>query len=559
MSKSIKAYICDVVEEDLYPAEVIIGEDGLIKSVEPISEEELDKTNVDGVVYSDGVLIPGFIDAHIHVESTFLTPSVLGDCILPFGTTELVADPHEIANVSGIEGIKFMIQDSQASPVCFNFLAPSCVPATPFETSGAILGVKEIRELLKMDDIIGLGEMMNFPGVLSDDEDVLAKIAVAKEYGLPIDGHAPLLTGDDLEKYVNTGISTDHECSSFQEAIEKRKLGMKIILREGSSAKNLEDILKLDEPDIGELFDGFICSDDIHCQDIDQGHINRILRKTVDLGVDSIDALKMATINPAEHYNLNTGSISPGKKANLVLVDNLLDFNVHDVYILGEKIVSDGELLNKTSSLNFNTPFQLEETIPEQFQVNSTGDRVMVNVIEVVNHQLITNPIVYELMVDNNIVQADIDCDVLKIAVVERYGHGNISNGFIKGFGLKEGAIASSVAHDSHNIVVVGTTSEYMSRCVNIIRKNKGGLAFVSSNNEFSLELPIAGLMTNSDKDEVVTKVERLNELAKEAGSCLDAPFMSLSFMALLVIPSIKLSDKGLFDASSFCFMSLFV
>lgn len=559
MSKSIKAYICDVVEEDLYPAEVIIGEDGLIKSVKPINEEELDKTSTDGVVYSDGVLVPGFIDAHIHVESTFLTPSVLGDCILPFGTTELVADPHEIANVSGVMGIKFMIQDSQESPVCFNFMAPSCVPATPFETSGAILGVKEIQELLKMDDIIGLGEMMNFPGVLSDDEDVLSKINMAKEYGLPVDGHAPLLTGDDLEKYVNTGISTDHECSSFQEAIEKRKLGMKIILREGSSAKNLEDILKLDEPDIGELFDGFLCSDDIHCQDLDQGHINRMLRKIVDLGVDSIDALKMATINPAEHYNLNTGSISPGKKANLVLVDNLLDFNVQDVYIMGEKIVSQGELLNKTPSLDFNTPFMLEETLPKQFQVNSPGDKVRVNVIEVVNHQLITNPIIHELIVKDGIVQADLEGDVLKIAVVERYGYGNISNGFVKGFGLKEGAIASSVAHDSHNIVVVGTSSEYMSRCVNIIRKNKGGLAFVSSTSEFSLELPIAGLMTNNDKDEVVAKVERLNELAGEVGSCLDAPFMSLSFMALLVIPSIKLSDKGLFDGSGFCFMSLFV
>ena len=571
------AKILEVELGEVYPA-VIAIEDGYFKEVIPIITDDDNALDYD----FEGVIIPGFIDSHIHIESSKISPANFAKAVIPFGTTSVVADPHEIANVLGVEGIDFMINDGKNVPFDFYFAAPSCVPATPFETSGAVLDSSDVEELLKRDEVVALGEMMNFPGVINDDEEVFKKLNAAKRLNKPIDGHAPLVSGEDLKKYVSSGISTDHECSVFEEAIEKKKLGMKIMVREGSSAKDMEKLLDIDkrlnylieEEMAGNLevdnidealavppFDFLVC-DDINAKDLSKGHINNLIKKAISLKINPKEAIKMVTFNPAEHYGLNSGAIETGKVANFLLVDDLRNLNISKVWVHGELVYEDGEVLFDVEPHEPQNTFDLDEVSPEDFDpimemdyVSSLMDETTnVFVMEAYDGDLITGKSEETVLIKNKVIQPDLKKDIIKIAVVNRYGGNNVSNGFIKGFGLKSGAFASSVAHDSHNIVVVGTNSEDMANAVNLIREKKGGLAIVSKEDDIEeiLELPIAGLMSNKDLKYVSSKLTKLIDIVHELGCTMTSPFMTLSFMALLVLPSFKISDQGLFDFEKF-------
>jgi len=560
----------DVITDSIYPARISV-EGGFFKEIVPIvinDDSELDIL---------GIILPGFIDSHIHIESTMLTPAQFAKLAVRFGTTSVVCDPHEIANVAGTDGIDFMIENSKSVPFNFYFSIPSCVPATCFETSGAILDSETIGELLKKDEAVALGEMMNFPGVINGDGEVLAKLEKAKELGKPIDGHAPLLSGKDLDKYIAEHISTDHECSNFAEAIEKKEKGMKIMVREGSSAKNMEALFDFSDrldywknhESFGKMpnevlekrihlpiFD-FIVSDDKHTTDLIKGHLNESIKKAIDLEISPISAIEMVTVNPSTHYNLNTGAIVKGMQADYVVVDNLNDLNILKTYVAG-KCVFDGEnVLFDVEETEFKNTFDVSKKESEDFEISCDELSADVNVIRCFNGELITEAESATLETKNGFVQPDLEEDILKIAVVERYGGNSIANGFITGFNLKKGAIASSVAHDSHNIVVVGTNGEDMANAVNCLIDNEGGFAIVGGDFEDSLALPIAGLMTNEDSHEVAEKLENLQKTAADFGCKLDSPFMTMSFMALLVIPAIKISDKGLFDCINFEFIDV--
>ena len=578
----ITAKILEVEYGEVYPAEIVI-EDGLFKEVIPIITDDEDSLDYD----YEGILIPGFIDAHIHIESSKLSPSNFAKAVLPYGTTSVVADSHEIANVLGIDGINWMVEDGKKVPFDFYYAVPSCVPATTFETSGAALSSSDIAELLNRDEMVALGEMMNFPGVLAEDEEVLKKIEVAHALGKPIDGHAPLLSGKDLEKYVSYGISTDHECTSFAEAIEKKRLGMKIMVREGSSAKNMEALLDYDErlnylieeemaerihvqsiDDAMEVppFEFLVC-DDVDAEDLSTGHLDRLIKKAISLNINPKEAIKMVTFNPAEHYGLNCGSIEPGRIANFSLVDDLRNLNVSKVWVHGELVVDDGEVLFETEVVESKPSIKLDEVKAEDFDVvmemdwvNSLMDETTnVFVINAFDGELLTEKSEETLLVKNKIIQPDLKKDIVKIAVVNRYGGNNIANGFIKGFNLKKGAFGASVSHDSHNILVIGTNSEDMAKAVNLINENQGGLVAVSTEDDICeiLELPLAGLMSNRDIDYVADKNRKLRVAVNQLGCDLTSPFTTLSFMALLVIPHFKISDQGLFDGDDFCFVDL--
>lgn len=560
----------DVITDSIYPARISV-EGGFFKEIVPIV------INDDSELDISGIILPGFIDSHIHIESTMLTPAQFAKLAVRFGTTSVVCDPHEIANVAGTDGIDFMIENSKSVPFNFYFSIPSCVPATCFETSGAILDSETIGELLKKDEAVALGEMMNFPGVIDGDGEVLAKLEKAKELGKPIDGHAPLLSGKDLDKYIAEHISTDHECSNFAEAIEKKEKGMKIMVREGSSAKNMEALFDFSDrldywknhESFGKMpnevlekrihlpiFD-FIVSDDKHTTDLIKGHLNESIKKAIDLEVSPISAIEMVTVNPSTHYNLNTGAIVKGMQADYVIVDNLNDLNILKTYVAG-KCVFDGEnVLFDVEETEFKNTFDVSKKESEDFEISCDEPSADVNVIRCFNGELITGAESATLETKKGFVQPDLEEDILKIAVVERYGGNSIANGFITGFNLKKGAIASSVAHDSHNIVVVGTNSEDMANAVNCLIDNEGGFAIVDGDFEDSLALPIAGLMTNEDSHEVAEKLEKLHKTAADFGCKLDSPFMTMSFMALLVIPAIKISDKGLFDCINFEFIDV--
>lgn len=560
----------DVITDSIYPARISV-EGGFFKEIVPIV------INDDSELDISGIILPGFIDSHIHIESTMLTPAQFAKLAVRFGTTSVVCDPHEIANVVGTDGIDFMIENSKSVPFNFYFSIPSCVPATCFETSGAILDSETIGELLKKDEAVALGEMMNFPGVINGDGEVLAKLEKAKELGKPIDGHAPLLSGKDLDKYIAEHISTDHECSNFAEAIEKKEKGMKIMVREGSSAKNMEALFDFSDrldywknhESFGKMpnevlekrihlpiFD-FIVSDDKHTTDLIKGHLNESIKKAIDLEISPISAIEMVTVNPSTHYNLNTGVIVKGMQADYVVVDNLNDLNILKTYVAG-KCVFDGEnVLFDVEETEFKNTFDVSKKESEDFEISCDEPSADVNVIRCFNGELITEAESATLETKNGFVQPDLEEDILKIAVVERYGGNSIANGFITGFNLKKGAIASSVAHDSHNIVVVGTNSEDMANAVNCLIDNEGGFAIVDGDFEDSLALPIAGLMTNEDSHEVAEKLEKLHKTAADFGCKLDSPFMTMSFMALLVIPAIKISDKGLFDCINFEFIDV--
>jgi adenine deaminase len=567
---SFTAYIFDVISDSIYPARITI-ENGIYTEVTPVTVDEYSLVDV------KGIMIPGFIDSHIHIESSMVTPAQFARIAVRHGTTAVVCDPHEIANVLGIEGVELMIENASKVPFNFYFAAPSCVPATSFETSGAILDSSDIDYLLQKDEIVALGEMMNFPGVINGDEEVLRKLELAKKYGKPIDGHAPLLSREDLDKYLAQGISTDHECSNIFEALEKKMKGMKIMVRDGSSAMDMEGLFNIDEGKIlleeespmyihfrdifekkvfSPVFD-FIVSDDKHPNDLIKGHLNLSIRKAVSMGIDILKAIHMVTINPAYHYNLNCGVIAEGAKADYVVVDSIYECNILETYIGGECVFDGENVLFEAPEIEPKNTINASKKTAADFDIRHDGDECEVNVIECFDGDLLTNKATAKLHVVDGVVQPDIFQDVLKIAVVERYGGNTVANAFIKGFGLKKGAIASSVAHDSHNIIVVGYNSEMMAQAANQVIDDKGGIAVVSEDFCDSLPLPIAGLMSDGDVYEVAEKLGILHNMAKALGCQLEAPFMTMAFMSLLVIPSIKLSDKGLFDGDNFEFIDV--
>jgi adenine deaminase len=532
----IRGNLLDVFTGDIYPAEVEFH-GKMITCVKPLEAE------------FDHYILPGFIDAHIHIESSMLSPSRFAEAVVPHGTSAVVADPHEIANVMGVEGINYMMDDSDSVPLKVYFSAPSCVPATPFETSGAVIGPVEIDELLARDEVVALGEMMNFPGVIADDPMVKSKITTAQKYRKPVDGHAPLLSGPNLCKYVSAGISTDHECTTLEEAQEKRQLGMKIMIREGSSALNLEDLW--------QVGGDFLVSDDRHAEDLLNGHLDLVLRKAVSLGMDPLEAVRMVTLNPAQHYQLEGGAVAPGRAADLVLVRDLKEFNIDKVFINGQLVAQEGRALFKANPLLMGSSFQLKPKVPGEFDIISEHDSVLVRVIQVVEGQLLSLETEAQLKCRDGVVQPHLEEDILKIAVVERYGHDRISNAFVNGFNLQNGAVASSVAHDSHNIIVVGTNSDSMAEAVNKIREMGGGLVAISDKSHKSLNLPLAGLMSIQSAKKVARDLQELKQFVNWMGCGLDSPFMTMSFLALLVIPKLKISDQGLFDVDVFDFVDV--
>lgn len=535
----ITGQLIDVFNKEIYPVK-IISEDGIIKSIKRFEKA------------SKHYLCPGFVDAHIHIESSMLVPSRFAAEAVKHGTLATVSDPHEIANVCGVEGINFMIQDSKNVPFEFCFGAPSCVPATNFETSGAELNSSLINQILDMEGIHYLSEMMNYPGVIFENADVLKKIELALEKGMKVDGHAPGLRGDKLKKYVKAGISTDHECFTYAEAKEKAELGLKILIREGSAAKNYEALKNIIDEFPEQIM---FCSDDKHPDDLVKGHINKLAARAISDGSDFWNVIRACTLNPIDHYGLKLGLLRVGDPMDLVIINDLEQMTI-DLSIYNEQIIWDGKNLGfsepEVPTINNFYPYEL---IKDQFAYKPTCKEI--NVIEARNGELITRKLIHILQDTNDNFESDTEEDILKITVVNRYRKSPPSIAFIKNFGLKKGAIASTVAHDCHNIIAVGTSDENLSIVCNELMKQKGGISVYNEGVLKSLKLEIAGLMTRKNAKETATDYQILEAEAKKMGSKLDSPFMTLSFMALLVIPELKLSDLGLFNGEDFNFVDI--
>ncbi|HNK60996.1 MAG TPA: adenine deaminase [Chitinophagaceae bacterium] len=547
-SSSISGNLADVHLQKIYAATITV-ENGIITAIEKTSDE---------ADPSSDFMLPGFIDSHVHIESSMLVPSEFARMAVVHGTVATISDPHEIANVCGMEGVEFMIENGKTVPFKFNFGAPSCVPATVFETAGATLDVKDVTSLLKRKEIKYLSEMMNFPGVLFKDKSVMQKIAAAHQQNKPVDGHAPGLRGEQAKQYIEAGISTDHECFTYEEALEKLQYGMKIIIREGSAAKNFEALIELlnDWPEVM-----MFCSDDKHPDSLVLGHINQLCARAVEKGIDIFKVLKAACVNPVMHYKLDVGLLRKGDAADFIVVKDLKKFEVVKTYINGVLVAEEGRSLIKTSRSEIINNFSCSKKSAADFALPWNGKNEN-PVIEALDGQLITNKLSVKPKVVDNYIVSDVANDILKIAVVNRYQSAPVASSLIKNFGLKKGAIASSVAHDSHNIVAVGVDDESICHAVNLVIEHKGGISCVcpaapnGSWTEMALPLPVAGLMSNEDGYMIAAQYEQLDRMAKvELGATLASPYMTLSFMALLVIPHLKLSDKGLFDGDRFEFV----
>lgn len=535
----IQGQIVDISNRRIYSGEITV-ENGKITA---LVEKQHEVKNY---------ILPGFIDAHIHIESSMLVPSEFAKLAVLHGTVATISDPHEIANVLGVDGVFYMIENGKKVPLKFHFGAPSCVPATSFESAGAVIDSDGIAALMASPDIYYLAEMMNYPGVLFDDAEVMKKIEWAQHFNKPVDGHAPGLRGEPIRKYISAGITTDHECFTFEEAEEKLSLGMKVIIREGSAAKNFEALIDLLPAHYKNMM---FCSDDKHPDDLIVGHINLLCARAVAKGMDVFKVLQAACINPIHHYKMNVGFLNTNDAADFIVVEDLVDFKVLKTYIDGELVAENG-----TSFVNevaFETPnnFNITAKNVADFCVPSAATKI--RVIEALEGQLITNEIHHKaLLIDGNLV-SDTDNDILKMAVVNRYQNEKPAIAFIKNFGLKKGAIASSVAHDCHNIVVVGTSDEAICQAVNLIIENRGGVCAVNGAENKLLALPVGGIISDKSGWEAGKLYQEIDAMAKDLGSQLKAPFMTLSFMALLVIPDLKLSDKGLFSGKSFSFVDL--
>ena len=538
-SFSVSGQYVDIVGKQIYPATIQV-ENGTIVSISPCENAPLQ------------YLLPGFIDSHVHIESSMLIPSSFARLAVLHGTIGTISDPHEIANVCGVDGVHYMIDNGKKVPFHFFFGAPSCVPATNFETAGAMIDSDQITELLASDDIYYLSEMMNFPGVLYQDDEVMKKISAAHQAGKPVDGHAPGLRGEEAKKYIAAGISTDHECFTIDEALDKLGFGMKILIREGSAAKNFEALYPLLDSHTNNIM---LCSDDKHPDSLLEGHINQLCARAIAKGIDKFKVLQAACINPVEHYKLPTGKMQVGDPANFIMVNDLISFEVVSTFINGLMVAEKGKsyiaAIPENSINQFDAPFisAVQLKIDTKDYPNQNG---LIPVIEAIDGQLITNCIWMSPTEKENCLIANTTNDVLKLVVYNRYKTAAPSIAFIKNFGFTHGAIASTVAHDSHNIIAVGVDDESIMTAINSVIQEKGGVSCVNKTDSKILALPVAGLMSTADPYEVAEQYTIIDAMSKGLGSKLASPFMTLSFMALLVIPHLKLSDKGLFDGDQF-------
>ncbi len=546
MYKKYEGNIVDIFNNEIYYGEITTVGDKIF-NIKKIKEE----------AYESNYFLPGFVDAHVHVESSMLCPSQFAKLAVKHGTVGTVSDPHEIANVMGVEGIRFMLEDAKKTPFKFMFGAPSCVPATQYETAGAKLDAKDVEILLLSSEIGYLAEMMNFPGVLSSDVEVIKKINVSKAIGKPVDGHAPGLQGDSAKRYFDAGISTDHECFTYAEAEEKLNLGVKILIREGSAAKNFDELIPLAKTWGKSMM---LCSDDKHPDELLKGHINQLLIRAIEAGIDTFTALRMACLNPVLHYNMDIGLLREGDAADFIEVANLITFDIKNVYINGQLVAKDGVSLLEPALPNAINIFNAEKLYLEDIKIEKPEKAFKINVIQVIDKQLITEKVTLDLRLYDQSLEDWLQSQgIQKLVVYNRYKKSLPAVAYIKGFGLTEGALGSTIAHDSHNIIAVGVKDQDILDVINRLILEKGGICAASDAKLGIISLPIAGIMSDQAGERVAEDYTALNEFAKNTlGSTLTSPFMSLSFMALLVIPSLKLSDKGLFDGTSFSFSSIF-
>lgn len=500
-------------------------------------------------------ILPGFIDSHVHIESSMLIPSRFAEMAVKHGTVAVVTDPHEVANVAGVEGIRFMVEDSKTVPLKFFFGVPSCVPATPLEKSGATIDHQQVYELLSEPDFHFLAEMMNFPGVINNDRDVVMKLDAAKKFKKPVDGHAPGFTGEDLKKYVAAGISTDHECSSIDEALERINFGQIIQIREGSAARNFSSLAPLIAQHPESLM---FCTDDSHPDFLELGHINKIVARAVAKGYDLFDVLNIATQIPQKHYGFSLGKLEVNDLADFIIVDNLQDFNVLQTYI-------DGSSVYRNKNITFNLQdvpkpnYQFRTATPSIDDLRVVVQGNTMNVIEVFPDELITNWVKYPVSQNcGQEINSMLNEDIIKIVLLNRYENTVPVVGFIKGFNLKSGAIAASIAHDSHHILAIGANDESLVSTLKWIVSHRGGICFAENSVVDGIPLPYFGLMTDSNGQDVSTTYKKLNASISKAGSKLNAPFMTASFMALTVIPFLKINHNGLFDVNKFISVPLF-
>lgn len=539
---TIEGKIVDLFQEKIYNGRITVL-DKKIQRIEPLAE-----------INSNHYILPGFIDAHIHIESSMLVPSEFARIATQHGTVATVSDPHEIANVLGVEGVMYMLQNGAEVPFHFNFGAPSCVPATSFETAGAALGIHDLEVLLKRPDIKYLSEMMNWPGVLHKDPEVMAKIHLAHSIQKPVDGHAPGLRGKEAQTYIEAGISTDHECYSHKEAAEKLSMGMKILIREGSAAKNYNALHKLIDNHHDQMM---FCSDDKHPDELLEGHINKLVQRALHDGHDLFKVLRMACLNPVQHYQLEHGLLREGDSADFIVMDDILNGQVLSTYISGSCVFENGKGKIERIEPEPINHFEAPKVTEKRLKCSKETDQL--RVIHAHDGELITSSFYTVPKEKDGYVIPDPANDILKLVVMERYSSkGRLSIGWIHGFGLQKGAIASTVAHDSHNIIACGTNDQDLTSAINELVKLKGGIAVVDREKIQSMPLEVGGIMSTLDYQKVADSYQTLDASAKALGSQLSAPFMSLSFMALLVIPELKLSDKGLFDGNVFNFCSMF-
>ncbi|GAC1438030.1 MAG: adenine deaminase [Sediminibacterium sp.] len=543
---SITGNLVDVWKKSIYPASITV-EDGKIRTIRPVTN---------GTLYSNRFILPGFIDSHVHIESSMLIPSEFARLAVVHGTVATVSDPHEIANVCGMAGVAFMIGNGKQVPFKFNFGVPSCVPATPFETAGASLSSEEVKQLLAREEIRYLSEMMNFPGVLNKDAEVMKKIAAAHAARKPVDGHAPGLRGEQARQYIEAGISTDHECFTVEEALDKLQHGMKILIREGSAARTFDALIALLDDHPGMIM---FCSDDKHPDSLVAGHINQLCARAVAKGIDIFKVLRAACVNPVLHYHLPAGLLREGDDADFIVAEDLTHFNIRETYVNGQLVAKDGRSLIASVPSGIINHFNCRPVTLADVQTKTDAypsQKEMIPVIEALDGQLITNRLLLKGKTADGHWVSDPSHDILKMVVVNRYRSAPVAKCFIRNFNIKKGAIASSVAHDSHNIVAVGADDESLVKAINLVISERGGVSCVNDKEERVIGLPVAGLMSTADGYSVAADYTAIDRMAKELGSTLAAPFMTLSFMALLVIPHLKLSDQGLFDGDAFAFVS---
>jgi len=536
----VEGNLVDVVNGTIYPARLNLHRGELVH-IERLRSAR------------DDYILPGLIDSHLHIESSLLCPSRFAEAALPHGTTAVVADPHEIANVLGMEGIRYMVRDGKDTPLRFYFTAPSCVPATRWETSGAVIGWREVEELILEQGFIALGEVMDYRGVIEENPEVMGKIEVAKRNGVPIDGHCPGLGGADLDMYIFAGITTDHECVTLEEAEEKHRKGMTIMVREGSASRNMRELLPF-----ARDHECFLVTDDMHAADLMQGHMDARLRMAVEGGMDPIDAVRAATLWPSRHYDLPIGAVEVGRPADFLVVSDLTEFRVKEVYRDGRLVAKNGRPLFRAVPLRIETRIHQQETSADDFVLRHPGPVATVRVIEVRGQTIESEARLLDVEVSDGRITVDPERDIALIAVVNRYQRKPPALGLVRGFGLTRGAMASTVSHDSHNIVAVGMDPHLMAIAVNRVSRS-GGYFVTDGTRETSLELDVAGLMSTAHHREVADKERQLHELLSQMGCRLSAPFMTLSFQTLLVVPELKMSDRGLFDSVNMRFVDVVV